>query len=256
MIYLVSKIYRRSLLRKTLMLILLFFSSVGFTEEIMNVKTFNINSGIFPPYTTEDRNGFEDRLAKELYKRLGFKIIFNKVPGERGLLNLNQGLDDGLLSRIAGLEKKYQNILPIMEEAVEWRFVAFTNKKDVKINSWRDFEAYDVAYLTGWKIFDINIKKYRSLTRVNKAKQLFKLLDHNRVDVVVYALQPGKWFIKTLGIDGVHDLQPALAIKKKYFYVHKKHKELIPRAIRILKSIKKDGTYKKLYKATIGSCFE
>lgn len=253
---LLKKISSFPVLKASLIAALICVSFQGLAEETGNSLSFNVNSGIFPPYTTEDRDGFEDLLANELYKRLGFKAIFNVAPGERGLVNVNQGLDDGILSRIAGLENIYKNILPINEVAVEWRFVAFTNKGDVQIKNWQDFEKYDVAYLTGWKIFDINIKKYRTLTRVFKTKQLFKLLVENRVDVVAYALQPGIWFIKNMGIVGVHALQPNLATKKKYFYVHKKHKELIPRAVEVLKNIKEDGTYRKLYNTVMDNNFE
>jgi len=132
---------------RILLILLSCISFQGLTEEKKKVTTFNLLSGIWPPYTTEKRNGFEDLLAKELYRRLGYQVLFYNIAGERALVNLNQGRDDGILSRIAGLQKLYPNILPINEVAVEWNFVAFTNNKKVRIKSWQDFEFAHIDYL-------------------------------------------------------------------------------------------------------------
>lgn len=236
---------------KLLISVLMCYSMQGLATEPENARPFTINTQIIPPYTTENNNGFEDLLAIKLFRQMGFNLVISHVPEERGLLNLNQGLDDAILSRVAGLEKIYPNIIQLNEVAVEWRFVAFTKRNDMQIRSWDDFEPYDVAHVTGWKIFEQNIRKYRSLIRVHKARQLFQLLNANRVDVVVYALRPGKWLIKNLGIKNVHALKPDLASKKKYFYVHKRHRERIPEADSILKQFKEEGIYNQLYNMTM-----
>jgi polar amino acid transport system substrate-binding protein len=218
-------------------------------------EIFNINTSVHPPTATKNHDGFEDRLAIELFTRLGFrKIIIHNVPAERGLINLNNGTDDAILTRVAGLEKTYPDIVRITEVANIRSYTAFS-RKGIKLKSWDDLEKYDVAYINGWKIFDKNVKKYRSLIKVRAAEQLFGLLEKKRVDVVLYAHAAGNYMIRQLGLKDIVATVPALAKKKKYFYMHKRHTALIPEANRLLRQIKQDGTYDKLKQQTMSDYY-
>ncbi len=226
-------------------------SRLSTTQKVKGLttqKVFRINAPIVPPYTSADENGFEDLLIKEIYTQLGFRVMIIHVPAERGLVNLNMGIDDGIMSRIGGLEKVYPNIIPFNEVAYEAHYVAFARNKDIKITDWESLKPYRVALVTGWKIFEINVKKYKSLNKVRRPKQLFQLLDSGRVDIVLYRLLAGLWEINNLGLKNIHPLKPAFAKRKKYFYVHKKHKQLIPQADKVLRELKEKGIYKKLYR--------
>lgn len=244
---------RASQLTKLLLPVLMGISFHCFASKTSDLPVFNINAQSMPPYTTDNRDGFEDLLAIELFSRLGFNPVISHVPGERGLINLNAGIDDGILSRVGGLTKIYPNIIQMNEAAVEWRFVAFTRNKNIHIKNWDDFEPYDVAMVTGWKVFEKNIKKYHSLTRVRDSELLFRMLEANRVDVVVHALRTGKWQINKLGIQGIRIEKPDLTKKKKYFYMHKSHEKLIPAADEALRKIRKDGTYEKLIRRVMSN---
>lgn len=207
---------------------------------------FHINTPLHPPITTTKHDGFEDMLAKELFHRLGFSnVIIDIVPAERGLINLNNGIDDAILTRVAGLEKIYPNIVRITEVANTREYTAFA-RKGIHIITWNDLEKYDVAHINGWKIFEKNVKKYRSLIKVRGPEQLFSLLENKRVDVVLYGLDAGRYMLKKHGIKGVVAVEPPLANKKKYFYLHKRHAALIPEANRILRQIKQEGKYDEL----------
>lgn len=216
----------------------------GFAGDNAANKIFSINSPVHPPAVTKNHDGFEDHLAIELFTRMGLKPEINTVPAERGLINLNQGVDDAILSRVAGLEKNYPNIVMITEVANERKYIAFA-RKNITITSWDDFKDYDVAYINGWKIFDKNIKQCRSLIKVRGPDQLFYLLDKDRVDVILYGLAAGQWMIAKLGLKNIRPIHPPLANKKKYFYLHKRHAQLVPKANETLRQIKMDGTYEK-----------
>lgn len=213
---------------------------------------FRINSGNVPPYTSVDADGFENLLARKLLARLGYRSVFNSVPSQRGLQNINNGVDDFILSRIAGLQQWYPNILPIDEVVVEWNFVVFVrDDSNIQINNWGDLKPYNVAYVNGWKIFDKKITHYKSIKKVHLAAQLFKLLETGRIDVAAYAYHPGLHILRKNNITGIKVLSPPLARKKKYFYIHKKHAALEKKFAAELRNMKKDGTYKKLYFQTM-----
>ena len=212
---------------------------------------FNITSTIAPPMTTRNHDGFEDLLAIELFTRLGLNPVINNIPPERGLRNLDHGIDDAILSRIGGLQKFYPGIVQINEAVGERKYIAYA-RKNIKINGWDDFKDYDVAYVKGWKIFGNNVKQYHSLTAVKNPEQLFTLLDRNRADVVLTALDVGELITKKLKLKDIHPVYPPLATKKKYFYLSKKHTDLAPRAAEVLRQIKADGTYTALQKKVFG----
>lgn len=235
----------------TLFLAFMSISIQGLAEYKANGKIFKINAPVNPPAKTKNNDGFEDLLAIELYTRLGFKPVITSVPAQRGLLNLNQGIDDGILTRVAGLEKNYPNIVQMNEHANERDYIAFARRKDIKINNWDDFEPYNVAMINGWKIFEKNIKKYKSLVKVRGPEQLFNLLASERVDVVVYARTAGDWMLKKMNLKDIHAIEPPLAKKKKYFYLHKRHAHLVPKADAIMRQIKEDGTYDALKRKSV-----
>lgn len=212
---------------------------------------FNINSPLFPPHSTKNKDGFEDLLAIELYTRLGFVPVVSHVPSERGFANLSQGLDDAMLGRVGGLSKLYPDIVQMNEPITEVRYGAFSKNKNIRISDWNGFSGLDVAIIRGWKIFERNITSYASMTHVYTAKQLFQLLDADRVDVVAYAYHPGKWMIRNLGLKNIHAVDTGFEKRKLYFYMHKKHELLIPKADIELRRMRKDGSYKKIYKQTI-----
>jgi polar amino acid transport system substrate-binding protein len=240
-------------LQLQLFLLALCLSWPAYADTAIKDQVFHINTPLHPPTTTRNHDGFEDMLAMELFGRLGFKNIhIDIVPAERGLLNLNNGIDDAILTRVAGLEKTYPNIVRIPEVANMRGYTAFT-QAHIKIKNWDDLKDYDVAYINGWKIFDNNVTKYRSLTKVRGPEQLFRLLEKKRVDVVLYGHDAGMYMLKKLGMKNIKPVEPALANKKKYFYVNKKHADLIPMANRILRQIKQDGSYEKLKQKTMAT---
>lgn len=206
-----------------------------------------VNTDLFPPYVTHNKAGIEDRLVTEIFAQLGYKIEYSYVPAERGLQNLNEGIDDIILSRVSGLEKLYPNILSFDEHVVEWQFVALAKNPTIQVNNWDSLENYNIAYINGWKVFEQNATRYKSLVKVRNTENLFRLLDLGRVDLVLYALRPAEHFVKTAGYKDIHVLPIPLTVRKKYFYMHKKHKALLMKANDILLEMKRSGRYQKLY---------
>jgi len=230
----------------------LIFSGLIFAPSFAFSETrFVINSENFPPFSNSARTGFEDLIAKELYGRLGISIRINHLPAERALRVANEGVEDGILSRIGGMTKNYPNLIQLDEPTLVREFIAFSKKKDLKISGWEDLKPYNVGIITGWKIMEWNIKDVKSLTRVKDAKNLFKLLVNDRVDIIAFARWPGLQQIKDLGLKTVWVIENPLATKEMFFYVHKKHKKLIPLLNAALRAMKRDGTYQKIYARTV-----
>lgn len=214
-------------------------------------KSLTLNTENYPPYSKLDGTGLEDLIAKAVFGRLGITIDLNFLPSERVLVNANAGIEDGILARVGGINAKYQNLVQFEEPVLTRDYVAFTRRTDIKISGWESLKPYHVAIITGWKLLEKNITKTKSLSKVRNVRQLFSLLDAGRVDVVVYSRLSGLQNIKERDIRGVRPLDPPLATRKSFFYLHKKHKNLIGPASAALREIKANGTYQRICESAI-----
>jgi polar amino acid transport system substrate-binding protein len=223
-----------------------FFAQSGcFAQPV----TLSLTGGGAPPIIGDPGHpGFIDQLAREMFKRIGVEVEVTRVPSERSLINVNAGLDDGDLFRVAGLEKEYPNLVLVPEKMLDNDFVVFTKRKDIQIRTWDDLKPYSVAFVTGWKPYELNVKGTRDLTKTPSIHELLPLLDNGRADLVLMDRWQGGWVAKQQGYTG-RVLDPPLARFEEFMYLNKKHAALAPRAARALADMKADGSYKKLYDA-------
>ncbi len=214
--------------------------------------SLTIVSEVFPPHSTADARGFEDLLAKEMFRRIGVAVEIEHLPSERVLLHANQGDKDGAHSRIAGMSEKFPNLVQLRESTMQRDYVAFARGADIEISDWDSLAPYHVGIVNGWKILEWNIKQAKSLTKVRTARQLFQLLDAGRVDIVVYGRWVGLHVIRELGLQGLRDIDPPLATREVFAYLHRKHQDLVPRVSTALGEMKRDGAYQRIFEQTLG----
>jgi polar amino acid transport system substrate-binding protein len=94
----------------------------------------SLTTGGAPPLTASPNHpGFLPELAKALFKRIGVEVEVTTVPTERSLINVNSGIDDGDLFRVAGVEAEYPNVIRVPEKIMDNDFVAFTKRGDIRI---------------------------------------------------------------------------------------------------------------------------
>jgi len=237
--------------RLILISLAIMWATTLWAQETGTPRTITLGTEHYPPISNVNETGFEDLIAKEMFRRIGIKVVLNFNPAERVLVNANNGIDDGILTRIGGIDKKYTNLIPLKENLFTADYVAFSHNKNIKIYGWNSLENLNVGIITGWKLLETNITSAKSLIKVKNSKQLFTLLSSGRVDAVVFSRFPGLQIIKDQGLLGVKALEPPLAQRMRYFYLHKKNKALVPLATKALKAMKADGTYQKIFNQTI-----
>ena len=216
-------------------------------------KTLTFATGAKDPLHKKNQKGFLNRVANEAFRRIGYKLYTIYLPSERALLNANAGIEDGDLNRIAGLQKIYPNLIQVPEPIMVREFTIFTKKPILKLNGWASLMPYTVGYIVGWKIAEKNIKNTQEIVRVKNPLALFTLLNNNRVDVVFFERWMGLYVIKKNQFKNIRIVEPALVKKPMHIYLNKKHRHLVPEISRALINMKKDGTYQRLYKETLGS---
>jgi len=225
---------------------------LGLLAPTQAADTLVLTSGVLAPYTTPDHKGFLDQLIAAVFREAGVQaeVLIYPTATERGMLNANEGVDDGLAMRIAGLEKQYPNLIRVPEEVAVNDFVAITTQHRFPTPSRDSLSPYVVTYIIGWKVFEANVPKGKELTLVRDAEQLFILLDRGRADVALYERWQGMAQTRIMDIKA-QVMEPPLVRTKMYMYLHKKHAALVPRVAEALVKLKKNGTYQRIFDTTL-----
>lgn len=210
-------------------------------------QTLILNTTFPYPLSTDEQTGFVDIVVMQAFERIGYKFKSVNLPAERALKNANAGIDDGDLLRIGGLEKIYPNLIQVPEKIMDVEFSIFSKHKQIQIGKWKDLNTYSVAIITGWKMLERNITDVVELTKVKNVDQLFAMLLKDRVDTIAYSRWVGLGYIEQNSLRDVHIIQPPIAKRAMYVYLHKKHRALVPKLAKALRAMKSDGSYKKIF---------
>tara|TARA_B100000614_G_C14559747_1_gene496789 strand:+ start:2803 stop:3570 length:768 start_codon:yes stop_codon:yes gene_type:complete len=219
-----------------------------------NAETkLRINTSIKPPFSTESHTGFFDILIKDLFSHLDISVEIVRLPAERAMANVNNGLSDGELPRISGLSKKYKNIIQVPEKIMDYSFVAFSQPEKISKISFESIKSKKVGIIIGWKIYENETLDFPHLSKVAKPQLLFSMMTFKRIDVALYERYAGQFILKTQGIKNIYECTPPLATKAMFLYVNKKHKEKVPILADGLREMKKNGIYWDIYNQTLGA---
>lgn len=225
----------------TLLAMIVLSSGVGAADAPLKLTT-----GMREPWTTPAQDGFTDLLVAALSKRLGLSMTLSVNPAAARAISLaNDGVDDGLAARVAGLEKDYPNLVRVPEPIFVNDFVACTNAPQPSIKTWGDLSPHSVAHIIGWQIFERNLPALRELTTTRDSRQLVQLLQNGRADVILHERWQALWQARQLG-HAITVQEPPLAQVPMYLYLHQRHAALIPTISAELAAMKADGTHKRL----------
>ena len=213
----------------------------------------SLTTGALPPLTSAPGHaGFLNELVRAAFERIGVEVEVTTAPPARSLINANAGLVDGDLWRIAGIEQDYPNLVRVPEMLLDNEFIAYTKRADIRIRDWSDLRPHAVAYVTGWKPYELNVKGAKEVTKAASLEQLFPLLEKGRADVILMDRWQWWWVARQNGYDKVRLIEWPLARLEEFMYLNKKHAALVPKVARALADMKADGSYKKLYDTHLG----
>ncbi len=231
-------------------IILLFFSSAVFAGSSQSLPVITLNDTNKTPFTTKSHDGFVDVMLIEAFKRAGYKYQTVRLPPERGLLSANDGVLDGEVNRISGIEKKYKNLRRVPEKIRDSDFCVLSKNANI-VNRPQELKKHVVGYVKGWKIYEKMMEHSSNIITADSPRQLFRLLKIGRIDAALYTCLQGAILAKEFKIEGIKVLEPLLKQRGMYLYLNKKHEQMVPVLNRALQDIKQEGLYDLWYKEKI-----
>jgi polar amino acid transport system substrate-binding protein len=214
-----------------------------------DTPVFEISTSYQNLLSNSNGTGMLDRIMREAFSRVGMdaRIVFTRT--DKSLADVNAGLLDGELNRIAGMEQAYPNLVRVPEPNMTMHFVAFA-KEDYDTSSWESIRNRYIGIVRGWKILERNTDGFPHVLLVPTETELFRMLHKDRLDMALYAKLTGYAAVKSMGYGEIHHLDPPLASREMYLYVHESHEDLVDDIAEALGSMKADGTYDQIVHET------
>ena len=209
-------------------------------------RPLSLTTGMREPWTTPDNTGFTDLLVAELARRLGLPIQLSvNVAAARAISLANDGVDDGLAARVAGLEANYPNLIRVAEPIFVNDFVACANPPAPTVAGWPDLGGRTVAHIIGWQIFERNLPPTADVTTARDSPQLLSLLQNRRAEVILHERWQALWQADRMDLT-IAIAEPPLAQVPMYLYLHRDHAALAEPISAALAAMKADGTHRRL----------
>jgi hypothetical protein len=180
------------------------------------------------------------RVLERAYRQIGISIRFEALPAERSLLNANQGSLDGDVNRVAGIEKKYANLLmvPVPVNTVE--HIVVTKNHHFSVDGWGSLKPYSIAIRIGTKVVESGTAGL-NVTAFPTYEKIFNLLDQDRYQISVVSRITAMDYINRYRLKDLRVMEPPLTRLPLYHYLHKKHLKIVEKITRSLQGMLQEG---------------
>jgi polar amino acid transport system substrate-binding protein len=194
-------------------------------------------------------------VLSKAYGRLGIDITIQEMPGLRALIYANEGSTDGELFRAAGVEKEYSNLVRIQIPINSVDVVVITKNFSFEVNGWESLKPYRIGIQAGITFVESSISNIGGLkvTRVKNSSQLLRMLENERIDVVVAPRISALLSLADIKSKTIKLLEPPLKSLPLFHYLNKKHQSLVPELENVLKQMEDEGEIQRIRDEYISS---
>jgi len=180
----------------------------------------------------------------EAYKRLGIEVSFKDFSAKRSLHVANEGVEvDGENHRIAGLNKKYPNLVLVPVSIYTIEGIVISKKVHFKVDGWESIRPYIIGLRRGI-IFAENGTKGMTRSIVYSNEHLFNMLNSNRFDIILLTRINASKYLNQVENRDLIVLEPPIETHTMYHYLHKKNAHLIPKLSKVLFEMQEEGLLK------------
>lgn len=185
-------------------------------------------------------------LVKAIYADMGMAPVFDLLPSERALAEVNAGKYDADLMRVEGVEKMYPNLVCTEEPIRKTELYAYAKRgTNAGFKTADELRLRTLGFARGSKLAEEFLQGRGLQAAVaNSADSLLKMLGVERFEIALITstqLLPQN----ALSLDGLERVGPVLMSSYSYHVLHRKHMGLVPRFDAVLRAMKSDGRMAK-----------
>jgi len=222
----------------------LFNHSICYSAEKQNT----MNIAAFPKQDVQGQVAVS--LIRAAYKTLGYDIKIHRLPGARSIVQVNRGELDAELMRIKGMEKSFHYLIPVKTHLLYMQVSAFSNNKQINVQSFSDLKPYRLAYELGFKLLENNTKGM-DVIKTNGPHHAFRVLSEGKADIVIDLKLDGLAHIQQQGLQYIHIIEPALKTFPVYHYLHVQHKALVRPLEQALLNLHESGESARIHASIV-----
>ncbi len=242
------------MIRFFLLILLLNFSQQSMAQQLVltnNVqKTTYAKSLVFSTFNAYTLSKTISAILEKAYQKLGISISIKYLPGNRALYSSSTGAVDGELFRIAGIEKKYPELLRVIEPILELKTMAYTKNVKFTVQNWQSLAPYKLGFLRSFRKAELKTEGMDTY-QDDHLSNLFKLLDKGRIDLVIESQLGASVILQQNSFPNVTALSPPVDRFKIYHYLHTKNKRLLAPLSAILLKMRQSGEIQKIISTTL-----
>lgn len=220
--------------------------AIGADKPVMENQVI-VFTTIFPrsmPYFSEMA-----AIYKEAFGRMGYGFRLIDQPGERALIDANEGVVDGEAARIMGIDmEQYANLIRVPHPIVTMQDGAYAIDPSIKIEGWESLvgKPYKVGLLKGIKSVEQKLPLYvdpKQILTLSSVEQCMKMLKAKRIDLFIVGTQVEEMASM---INGAYKEVKCVGIvetKVLYPWLHKRHRHLVQPLAEMLKTLRSEGRF-------------
>ncbi|WP_108649768.1 substrate-binding periplasmic protein [Dongshaea marina] len=191
------------------------------------------------------------KVLKEAYSRLGIQIQIKELPAERSLIFSNQGLIDGEVNRIKGLEMRYPNLVRVPVAINHFEAVLVAQDPAPKVSGLQSLKNYRIGIRNGIKYAE-DLTRGMNVKRSVSNMQLFNILELRQVDLIIIGRSAVQKYLRAHPHSQMKVIEPPLLSQQLYHYLNRKHEDLLEAITAELRRMRQGEEIARIREATLG----
>lgn len=186
-----------------------------------------------------------EKILREAYGKIGIDIIIQEFPPERYQALANIGSFDGILFGGARIGDKFTDLVKVQVPLGYDDIVVFTKNKNAMIDGWDSLKPYRIGIMIGMPEIEKRTDGM-SVSKVATPRQLFLMLNAERIDFVVLPRTLGLMAIKKLNLKTIRLVPVTLERWGMYHYLNKKNLKLVLIIEKVLTEMQLSGRIRSI----------
>jgi len=182
-------------------------------------------------------SGRIEQQLQQAYQQLGYQMQLVRLPAGRSLQMTNQGLYDGELFRIDGVQHEFPQLLQVPVQLASIKLLAYVaSPRAQELQQWARQSDLRIGYVRGFRLVS-QVRFAGKALPVTTLEQALGMLRQGKVDVLLEDQQSLLSLLpEGLAEAGISAQSGVLAEAGLYHYVHQRHAAIVPSLSRTLQN--------------------